>query len=165
MNPINQAIEMAVPLFATLGTFVLIAWIVWVVNKTRRERVTRTLELQSRMLEKFTSSDEFANFIKTPEGQRYLRDMTAEPRKNPKTRIITSVRTGVVLVVLGVGLIAISFLVGFENPMEEGPFIIGFIGLFLGLGFLASAAVSYSMSKAWGLFPDDSKSVTTPDKP
>jgi|SRR5687768_1395867 len=165
MNPINHFVEMLVPMIATFGFFLLVAWIVWVVNKSRRERVLRTIELQNRMLEKFTSSEEFASFIKTPEGQRYFREMTAEPRKNPRTKIMNSIRTGVVLVVLGTGLIAISFLVGFDRPMEEGPFIIGFIGLFLGLGFLASAGVSYAMSKAWGLFPEDSNTVSRSEKP
>lgn len=161
MNPLNQALEMIVPLVGTFGSFVLIGWIVWVIARTRRERTVRMVELQSRMLEKFTSSDEFAAFIRTNEGQRYLSGFFAEPRKNPKQRIITTIRTGVVLLVFGAGLIALGFLVGFENPMEEPPFVIGFLAVFLGTGFLASAAVSYTMSKSWGLFPDEQRPVST----
>ena len=161
MSPVNTALEMIIPLFATLSSFVLIGFIVWLLNRTRRERMMRMAELQTRMLEKFTSSNEFAAFIKTEEGQRYLRGMTEVPRKNPKQRIVNTIRTAVVLVVFGTGLLAIAFFGGFETPMDEPPFIIGFLAMVLGVGFLISAVVSYFMSKAWGLFPEEPKSISS----
>lgn len=160
MTEARQIMEMVAPMIAVLGFFVMVGWVVWVLNRGRRERTARLVELQNRMLEKFASSEEFVAFLQTPEGQQYLKSFTAEPRANPKEKILKSVRTGVILIVVSAGLMAIGFIIGLSHPTEDPPFVIGFLAMFLGIGFLASAAVSYYMSKAWGLFPGESNQIS-----
>lgn len=147
--------EYLAPLIGMIAVFATIAWGIWVFNKTRRERTAHMIELQSRMLEKFANSQDFVGFLQSPSGQQYLRSLTEQPRKNPKLRIIRAVQTGTILIILGVCLIGLSFVAGFSRPMQEPPFIIGFLSLFLGAGFIASAGIAYMLSKTWGLFPED----------
>lgn len=153
-----------VPIVGMIVIFATISWGIWVFNKTKRERTSQMVELQSRMLEKFANSQEFVGFLQSPAGQQYLRSLTELPRKNPKLKIIRAVQTGTVLIILGLCLIGLSFLVGFRHPMQEPPFVIGFLSLFLGGGFVASAAIAYLMSKMWGLFPEEPKQVASKDQ-
>jgi len=153
----TELLEFIAPMLAMIVTFATIAWGIWVFNKTRRERTTQMMQLQNKMLERFANSQEFVGFLQSSSGQQYLRSLTEAPRKSPKLKIIRSVQTGVVLMILGSCLIGLSFLVGIPNPTEEGPFIIGFLSLFLGAGFVASAAIAYIMSKRWHLFPEESE--------
>jgi hypothetical protein len=153
----TEVLGFMVPLLGTIVTLATIAWGIWVFNKTRRERTSQMVELQTKMLERFANSQEFVGFLQSSSGQQYLRWLTEVPRKSPKLKIIRSVQTGVVLMILGTCLIGLSFLVGFSRPTEEGPFIIGFLSFFLGAGFVASAAISYIMSKKWHLFSEESE--------
>ena len=156
----ERIVEAIIPMIGMVVFFAFVTWVIWLLNRTGRERRMRMMALQEKMFERFGSSQEFVAFLQTPEGQRFFKSLSQEPVKNPKLRIMKSVRTGVILIILAAGLIAISFLVGFHRPTEEPPFIIGFLSMFLGIGFIGSAAVSYFMSKSWGLLPEDREPVS-----
>jgi high-affinity Fe2+/Pb2+ permease len=140
-----MGIEVLIP----LGSFVVTGAIVYLLAKASVAKSEHRLHAHGKMLDRFGSSNEFVAFLRTPEGRRYLDSVSIGPRKTQKAKIIGAVRTGVVITIFAIGLMALSFLVGFRHPMQEPPFVIGFLGLFLGAGFLASAAVSFSLAKAW----------------
>jgi hypothetical protein len=140
---------MGVEVFIPLGAFAMIIAVVVVVARANVARSEHRLQAHARMLDRFGSSSEFVSFLQTAEGRGYLQTVSMGPRKTQKAKIIGAVRTGVVITILSIGLMAVSFLVGFSRPMEEPPFVMGFLGLFLGAGFLASAVVSWSLTKAW----------------
>lgn len=140
---------MGVEVIIPLGAFAMTVLIVFVIARTVVARSEHRLQAHAKMLDRFGSSTEFVSFLQTPEGRGYLHTVSMGPRKTQKAKIIGAVRTGVVISILSVGLMAVSFLVGFSHPMQEPPFVIGFLGLFLGAGFLASAAISWSLAKAW----------------
>ncbi len=140
-----MGIEVLIP----LGAFIMTGVIVYLIARANVSRSEHRLQAHGKMLDRFGSSAEFVSFLKTSEGRRYLDSVSIGPRKTQKAKIIGAVRTGVVITILSIGVMAVSFLVGFSHPTQEPPFVIGFLGLFLGFGFLASAAVSYSLAKAW----------------
>jgi hypothetical protein len=74
---------------------------------------------------------------------------------------MAAVQIGIVITALGIGLFVLANVVGNREVAWPGIMI-----LFLGLGFLASAAASWLMSKKWGLLPGDdarASSVLTDD--
>ncbi|HVR42043.1 MAG TPA: hypothetical protein VMS56_01255 [Thermoanaerobaculia bacterium] len=142
---------MGVEILAPLGSFTMICFIVYVIVRAGVTRSEHRLQAHSRMLDRFGNSAEFISFLQTPEGRNYLQIVSMGSKRLQKEKIIASVRLGVIIVVLSIGLIPISFLMGFHDPMRQPPFVFGFLGLFLGAGFLASAAVSWWLTKAWGV--------------
>jgi hypothetical protein len=58
----------------------------------------------------------------------------------------------VVIIFLGIGLLVIHFVYG--GPLA--PSAVGLLLIFLGAGFLISAAISYRLSKSWQLLVNSS---------
>ena len=140
-----MGIEVLIP----LAGISMIAFIAWVIVRGAVSRSQHRLEAHSRMLDRFGSSTEFVSFLQTGEGRGYLQTVAMGNLKSQKEKILGSVRTGVILVVLSLGIILSSLLV--RMAIDEGPYVLGIIGLFLGAGFLASAAISYRLSKSWSM--------------
>lgn len=140
---------MGAAVFIPLGAFAMIAVVVALVVRGMVARSEHRLQAHSRMLDRFGDSAEFVSFLQTAEGRRYLDMVSAGAKRSQKVKMLGSIRTGVILVILSTGLMASSFLMRFHDPVAEPPFIFGFLGMFLGIGFLASAAVSYWIAKAW----------------
>lgn len=140
---------MGVEVFIPLGSFAMIVIVVGLVMRALVARSEHRLQAHSRMLDRFGSSTEFVSFLQTPEGRRYLNMVSSGAKSSQKVKMLGSIRTGTILVILSAGLMASSFLMRFHDPVGEPPFILGFLGMFLGIGFLASAAVSYWIAKTW----------------
>ena len=146
-----MGIEVLIP----LAGISMMAFIAWVIVKGGVSRSQHRLETHSRMLDRFGSSTEFVSFLQTAEGRGYLQTVALGSRKSQKEKILGSVRTGVVLVILSLGVMIAGFVGG--APTDEAPFVMGVLGLFLGAGFLASAVVSYRLSKAWSILEEPSQ--------
>ena len=127
-----------------------IGWISWIlINSIRRTKVARAqAEVQSKLLDKFGSSQELLAYMQTEAGQRFIQ-VESEPvvTKSPHTKILASIKVGTILSCLGLGLLLLALVF-----KEEAPLGFGTISLAIGLGFLVSSGVSYKLSKSWGLF-------------
>ena len=126
-----------------LGFFTLVALIVWMVIRNSQSRSRARMEFQRHLLDKFSSGREFAEFLDSKGGQRFLEEAWS-PQASAKDRIVRTVRTGVVLTVLGGGFFVLS-------AMRRGFAAAAVILLALGIGFLLSALVSYRLSEKLGL--------------
>lgn len=134
-----------------LGFFTGVSFIIWVVaTNIRLTKLGRAqTEMQTHIIEKLGSSQEMLAFLQTETGRRLLETPAPpEPRRNPVSRILTAVQIGIILTALGGAFFATSG-VGFGT--RTGFQILGFLGVCLGAGFLASAAATYILSKSWGL--------------
>ena len=146
--------------------FFSIAWVVWIVTSSRRR--SRIAEIQrdihAKLFEKFGSSQELIEYLKTEAGSRFLDSATIEQTK-PFGRVLGSIQAGLILLLLGVAMFFVRLTmpsVGW-NPVDQaqtahGFLAVSFLLLALGIGFLASAAASYRLSKNWGLFDRESGS-------
>ena len=152
----EEILPFLVPILISLGLFTMIGWIVWVNARRRQAKIQAQTELNNRLLEKFGSAAEFVDFLQTEEGRHFLGSLSMEGL-SPAERILRSVRTGVILSVAGLGGLLLSRLSGLD---QRAFIIIGITALALGIGFLVSAAVSYRLSKSWGLL-----AATEPGKP
>ena len=109
------------------------------------------VDLQTRILNRFDSPQEFSSFLQTDGGQRFVTGLTHERDWRPARRIIVAVQIGIVLAVLGLGFFVLAGITQRVELAYPGTII-----LFLGIGFLASSLASYRMSKNWSLLPGPS---------
>jgi hypothetical protein len=132
--------------------FTLMGFIVWTIFSTIRRYKTAKLQadLQSKLLEKFGSSQELLAYVQSEPGKRFLESLAMEHR-TPYSRILGAAQTSIILIFLA---FAFLFLRGRVSGAEEGFLVFGIITLSLGAGFGLSAALSYFLSKSFGLLSE-----------
>jgi len=118
-------------------------------------------EAHTKLLDRFTGNEELLAYVKSPAGAKFLESapitLDGGPRQMaaPFNRILFSMQAGVVLAAAGIGMNYVSHRV--EQYAADPVFMISVILLSVGLGFFASAALSYLLSKRVGLLgPDNS---------
>jgi hypothetical protein len=130
--------------------FAFFAWFVWLMFSTlRRLKIARLqAEVQSKMLEKVGSGQELLAYAQTDAGKQLLESLRVESSASPYGRIIGALQTAIVMICVGLALL---FLRGHISGTEEGFLLFGTLITVLGVGFGLSAAVSYYLSKSFGL--------------
>ena len=120
----------------------------------RSRRAAQRLELQKTILEPVGSVKEFAEFLTTEQGERFLA-LLAPGEFRPLQRVLTSIRFGVLLLTIGVSLMVALHTpllgrVGETSPPR--PLLLGILLLIAaGVGLLLSAAVSLVVARRLGL--------------
>lgn len=130
--------------------FSLIGFVVWTVFSTIRRYKTTVLQagLQTKLLEKFGSGQELLAYVQSDGGKRFLESLTMEQR-TPYGRILGAAQASVVLILLA---LAFLFLRGrISGGGEDALLVFGTVLLSMGVGFGLSAALSYYLSKSFGL--------------
>ena len=135
-----------IPIISTLGFFAVVGLMGWLVYRRSQSRLQARTEFHRQLLDKFTSGGEFAAFLNSSGGQRLLEGLWSQ-RVNAKERIIRSMQGGVVLTVVGLGALAVSI----RNHHMVVP---GVLVLTVGAGLLISTAISFRLSKQFGLLQD-----------
>ena len=131
-----------------LGMCAMLVLIAWMVHLGKRHQMREQAELQRHFLNKFSSAQELTQFLDTPQGQSFLKDMRiGGDAAGTKDRIIRSIKSGILLLALGAGFLA---LLRIERDLIYPAAIL----LALGTGFLICAAVSYWLSKKWNIFEE-----------
>lgn len=127
----------------------MFGWIAWTIFSTiRRYKIAKLqADVQARLLEKVSSSQDLLAYAQTEAGREMLASLKVE-RHSPHTRIIGALQTSIVMIALGA---AFLFLRGRVSGTEEGFLIFGTLATMLGIGFGLSAVASYYMSKSFGL--------------
>jgi hypothetical protein len=117
----------------------LTIWCPYMIGAAFRRRQQN--QMLKHMLDKFSSAQDFAAFMQSPAGQKYLTSFT-ETAASPRNTILGAVRTGFVLMFGGAGAI-----VGIADPVS---WRVGSVAMLAGVGFLFSATVSYFLAKRIG---------------
>ncbi|UCE42831.1 MAG: hypothetical protein JSV17_07750 [Candidatus Aminicenantes bacterium] len=129
-------------------TILFWAWVVWAILEWRKTR--HKSQLNNKILDKFQSVQEFNDFLQSKEGSKFLNFIKFNGQA-PKEKLLSSLTKGVILVTLGIALI----LVGQIFPDEMKYFIaFGIVFIALGIGFLISTLISYTLSKKWGIIDE-----------
>lgn len=129
--------------FVMLVAWGLVGWVAYLVASMVRRKQKN--DMQKALLEKFSSAHDFAEFMQSPAGQKYVMGF-ADAVTSPRDTILSSVQWGIVLLALGPALITVS--------MRHNFWVLDLLGMSstcLGVGFLVSAAVSYLLVKKTGL--------------
>jgi len=159
-------------MFEMLGVFVIVltvlaalAWMVRTAIDYRRwGRLTKVqTEAHTKLLDRFTGNEELLAYVKSPAGAKFLESapimLDGAPRMmgTPVNRILWSMQAGVVLAACGIGMNYVSRRV---DPYSQDPlFAVSVILLSIGLGFFASAALSFVLSRRLGLIDTETQSA------
>jgi hypothetical protein len=180
LPPTEQSLQIGMwnDFFEGIGAFAIfvtvtgtLAWLIKTLIDWRRwNRVFRVQsEVHSKLLDRFTASEDVIKYIQTPAGQRFLESgpVLAETGQRsfsaPISRMLWSVQAGVVLVMLGLGFQYISRRVAVDA--SQPMFALGVLALALGLGFVASALVAFLLSRRMGLLEPPPPLPTRSDNP
>jgi len=111
-------------------------------------RLRTAAEVHTKLLEKFGAGQELLAYLDTEAGKRLLQSAPVEEVKSPYKRILQAVQTGVISTLLGV---ACLILRGAVSEAAQEFLVFGVLALSVGVAFLLSAAVTYFLSKSFGL--------------
>ena len=139
-----------VALIAILPLTILFwAWVVWAILEWRKTR--HKSQLQNKIVDRFQSVQEFSDFLQSKEGNKFLNFIKFSGLA-PKEKLLSSLTKGVILVTLGIALIIVG-----QIFTEEMKYFIAFgiVSIALGIGFLISTFISYTLSKKWGIIDEN----------
>jgi hypothetical protein len=150
-----------------LTAVMLFAWLVRTLIDYRRwHRLSKIqTDVHTKLLDRFNSNEDLLAYIQSPSGKRFLEsapipvDIGPRSINAPIGRIMWSVQTGLVLAFAGIGLY-FAFSQLSTEKIAEPFFVVSVLAVALGLGFIASAGVSYALSQRLGLFVDPSVRAT-----
>lgn len=150
-----------------IGSTIIIcaAWIIAsIVNILKQRANTRTrAEVYNRLIDKFGTAPELIDFLKSDAGLRFIEEQAID-ESQPMSKILGSIRLGVSLGLIGLGMVVVSELWYRElNDLYVVIALGGTIALTAGVGFVISAAISYKLLKSWGLLPSIAKDARKAD--
>lgn len=153
----NNLMEMAGVFVMMLTVVGALGWLVrTAVDYRRWGRLAKVqAEAHTKLLDRFTGNEELLTYVQSAAGRKFLQsspislDGATRPMGAPLSRILWSMQAGVVLSAAGLGMNYVSRHI---DPDRADPiFTFSIILLSLGIGFVASAALSYLMSRRLGL--------------
>lgn len=129
--------------FVMLSAWGLFAWGVYLVTSIVRRKQKN--DMQKHMLEKFSSAKDFADFVQSPAGQKYVMSFS-ESVTDARSTIVNAIRTGIILVFCGAGLMATP-RIGIGDSVRSWFEIAGNFLIVVGAGYVIAAVVSYFVAK------------------
>jgi hypothetical protein len=158
----EKILDFLPPMIVGLAFLYTIAAVITAVLESRRRTlaIRSHADLLNRVLDKFGSSRDFIELSESPGGRRLLEALGSEPN-GVGEKILSAVQRGIVLAVLGVGLLFLSLAI-YATAVEEFIRIVGTVCLALGIGYLASSALSYRLARSMGLLSPSGKPLTGP---
>jgi hypothetical protein len=128
--------------WALIAVYAALAlWFAYLTTSVIRRR--QQITMQKALLEKFATAHDFAEFVQSPAGQKYVMTFAGQVT-SPRGSILSSIRNGFV-----VGLAGAGFLVGGQGSGSMS-FRVGWVLFLAGCGLLASAVISFFLAKKIG---------------
>ena len=119
-------------------------------------------EVHAKLMERLTSNEDLLAYMQSPAGRRFLEsapiplDAGPRPIAAPVGRILWSVQAGLIASLAGLAMLAASARFASDtagaSEIAQPLYLIGMIGLAIGVGFILSAIVAYLLSHRLGLF-------------
>jgi len=125
--------------FVMLVAWGLVAWVAYLVASMVRRKQKN--DMQKALLEKFSSAHDFAEFMQSPAGQKYVLNFTDQVT-TPLSSIVNAVKVGVVMFFSGPALVAAA-----QRYNLWFLYAMGLLLTLAGVGFLVSAVISYFLLK------------------
>lgn len=133
-----------------LGQFAFIGFIIWVAARAREANQRQRSEERTRLLERFSSSQELTAFLNSEAGARLLK--THRGPGHPSRKIAGAVFGGVITLFIGLGFLVVVFQ-GWD-PSGGNLIVPGTIFVMIGIGILIAAAISSWLFSRAGLMSD-----------
>lgn len=158
----ERMLDNLIPFLVFLGILSALLWLTRQLLENRRwSRIFKLqTDVHSRLIEKFGNSQEILTYMGTEAGKRFLEaapipvGFESEQRvPNAVARVLTPLQIGVVLVLLGIGLLAIKNYLGAD--MVSPMLLMGVVVLMPGIGFIISAGITWFLAGRLGLMPNN----------
>jgi hypothetical protein len=161
----SSAAELAdkmIPMVIVVTIFGALVLIVRFFVESRRWSRTFKMqsEVHSRLIDKFSTSQELAAYMETEAGKRFLEAApistgvsTGPFVPNVVARVLTPLQIGLVMVLLGIGFLLLRHVGG--DDTAESMVITGTVMLMPGIGFILSAGATWAVAHRLGLMPDN----------
>jgi hypothetical protein len=162
-NTIEGFTVATVVLIITSGVLFLLKTLI---DQRRWSRLSKVqTDVHTKILDRFASNEDLIAYIQSPAGRKFLESTPISvdaPRamSAPISRILWSAQAGAVLTVLGIGITLVS-----RMTLEEvAPPLaaIGAVIIALGVGFVISAGLAYSLTRRFKLMPDQAENAQEP---
>jgi hypothetical protein len=167
VNPYNPngavaIVDKMIPMVIVIAIFTALVLITRFFVESRRWGRTFKMqsEVHSRLIDKFTTSQELAAYMETEAGKRFLEAAPISTGAgagpyvpNVVARVLTPLQIGFVMVLLGIGFLLLRH-VG-DQDTAESMMITGTVMLMPGIGFILSAAATWAVAHRLGLMPDN----------
>jgi hypothetical protein len=135
----------------------LLIWLIrTLVDYRRWNRLAKVqVDVHTKLLDRFTANDDLLAYIQSPAGSKFLESSPIKLDAAPKSvgaplgRILWSLQGGLVLMSGGIGLNIVGDRV--RGDAGQPLHALGVLAFALGVGFVASAIISYVISKRLGL--------------
>jgi hypothetical protein len=126
-----------------------VCWIEWLIFSTIRHYKSAKVqgEIQSKLLDRFSSGPELLAYVQSDGGRQFVRSLTTE-QTTPYGRILSAAQAGTIMLFLGVALLILRSRV---EDAGTAFMVFGTLITAMGIGFGVSAAVSYFLSRSFGL--------------
>src|SRR6185437_5394361 len=121
-------------LFASFAAFIL--YMIFAIIRRRQQNA-----MQKHLLDKFSSAQDFSEFVQSPAGQKYVAGFS-DRVADPHASILNSVRIGVVVLFLGMAFFLVRTVDNDAYYFFRG---LGTVLAMLGIGFVVSSIVSYQI--------------------
>ncbi|HEX8616952.1 MAG TPA: hypothetical protein VF911_05120 [Thermoanaerobaculia bacterium] len=129
-----------IPIIAIVSMSAVTVLIVYFVTRGRQRRIEAQVMMQTRLIDRFTSGPELAEFLQSPAGRQFVNAVETSPAAHSGQRIMTGFNRAIVLTMLG-----LAFL--FLTIFSDDDFVVPAAILFsLGLGNLFATLLSYKLS-------------------
>ncbi len=140
-----------------LAIALALAWAIRTfIEQKRWKHLARTqTEVHNKIIDRFGSSEELLEYVRSPAGTRFLEAApipvhTDDHGGSPQSRIVRSVQIGVMVAIASLAVMLVSGR--FDEEGAQVLFTLGVIALAVGVGFVASAGVSFFLSRRLGLW-------------
>jgi hypothetical protein len=150
-------VDRIIPVTGCIAFLVALAWVIrlFVDNRRWNRAFKQQSEVHTRLIDKFSSTQELAAYMETEAGKRFLSasPMALGPEQiqqmpNAVARVLTPLQVGLVLTLLGLGLLMLRN----AGPDMSTPMaVLGTIALMPGIGFILSAGVTWILAQRLGL--------------
>ena len=129
---------------AVLGIIISFAFVFGVVTllvRMRQRKYELQAEVQTKLIERFGTSQELVEFLQSPSGQQFVNGVQKE-NVIVRNRALGGIRKAIILSFIGAGLLTISLMSGADWVSWFGVMFVA-----LGVGYLVAAFVSMRLAR------------------
>lgn len=124
-------------------------WFIHIILKWRQSKYR--LNLQLKLVEKISSSEDLVKFISTGAGEKFISSSNFETLSS-KNKIMGAIYKGIIFVMLGIALFVIKNV---ANEIAPAFVIFGAVSFSIGLGYIVATIVSFNLAKKLGMMKTD----------
>jgi hypothetical protein len=131
-----------IPLMGMLLSFTAAIAIMVIITRARQRKLEIQAELQSKLIEKFGSTNELVTFLQSPAGRQFVSGVQSGNVTLMRDRVLAGYRRAIILSFFGAAFVTLWGITGIEGLAWPGILILA-----LGLGYLVATIATQRLTK------------------